>query len=51
MEGLIGPPVTLDSPYLPERREQRLIQRWLAFLFFVMLGLLLMVYLFAAAIP
>lgn len=51
MEGLIGQPVTLDSPYLPERREQRLIQRWLAFLFFVMLGLLLMVYLFAAAIP
>lgn len=51
MEGLIGQPITLDSPPAPGSREQRLIQRWLAFLFFVMLGLLLMAYLVAAAIP
>ena len=51
MEGLIGQPITLDSPSPPRYREQRLIQRWLAFLFFVVLGLLLMAYLVAAAIP
>ncbi|MDY7109291.1 MAG: hypothetical protein SYC29_11715 [Planctomycetota bacterium] len=51
MEGLIGEPITLDSPRRSAYREQRLIQRWLVFLFFVALGLLLMAYLVAAAIP
>jgi hypothetical protein len=51
MEGLIGQPVILDSPPPMHYREQRLVQRWLAFLFFVALGLLLMAYLVAAAIP
>ena len=51
MEGLVGQPVTLDSPQLHPRSEDRIIQRWLAFLFIVMLGLLLLVYLAAAAVP
>jgi hypothetical protein len=51
MEGLIGQPVTLEKPWRPGGREQRLIQRWLAFMFLVMCGLLVLVYLFAAAMP
>jgi hypothetical protein len=51
MEGLIGQPITLDSPHLHARRDDRFIQRWLAFLFIVMLGMLLLVYLAAAALP
>ncbi len=51
MEGLVGQPITLDSPFEPERAEQRAIQRWLAFLFIVMVGLVLLIYLMSAAIP
>ena len=51
MEGLIGQPVALERSWWPGVREQRLIQRWLAFMFLVMCGLLVLVYLFAAAMP
>ncbi len=51
MEGFIGQPITLDSPPGPELTHQSLIQRWLAFLFIVMLGFTVMAFLFASAIP
>ena len=50
MEGLLGAPMTVDqSTYPLERRPDRLIHRWLAFLFFAMLGLLAILYLASAA--
>ena len=49
MEGFVGLPgseVTTDRD-----RPARLVQHWLAFLFFVMVGFTLLVYLLAAAMP
>jgi hypothetical protein len=51
MEGLVGHPITIESPWKPELRRQRLIQRWLAFLFLVMLGLIVLAYLVSATVP
>lgn len=51
MEGLIGEPLILDEPRTDRRREARCIQRWLAFLFMSMMGMLLLAYLFASAMP
>ena len=49
MEGLLG--IQLDRPSRVEenRREERLVYRWVAFLFMTMLGLVAMIYLVAAA--
>ena len=49
MEGLLGLPVTVEHPNPLERRQERLVHRWLAFLFFAMLGLLAILYLASAA--
>lgn len=50
MEGLIGQPLTLHAPLDDDiRRHERIIHRWLAFLFVAMIGLLAIVYLSAAA--
>ncbi len=45
MEGLVGHPITLDSPLTPARREARMVQRWLAFLFIVMMAFMLLLFL------
>ena len=49
MEGLLGHPVSLDTPRIRARREQRIIQRWIAFLFLSILALLGLGWLSAAA--
>ena len=49
MEGLIGHPLTIDAPLSQPRKQERLVHRWLAFLFFAMLGLVAFIYLAAAA--
>lgn len=51
MEGLLGEPAASGHPLSAQRREQRCIQRWLAFLFIAVLGLLGLAYLSAAALP
>ena len=48
MEGLIGQPVTIDSPMSEPRKQERLVNRWLSFVFFAMLGLVGLIYLAAA---
>ncbi len=45
MEGLIGQPVTIDSPMEPWRCEARFLQRWLAFIFVVMMSLMILLFL------
>jgi hypothetical protein len=49
MEGLLGQPLTIDSPMSKPRREERLIHRWLAFLLIALIGVMLVAYLAAAA--
>lgn len=49
MEGLVGQPVTLDSPTHRNWREEQFIQRWLVFLFVVMVGFITLLYLASAA--
>jgi hypothetical protein len=57
MEGLLGQPLSTDPVTADDAdsfevlrgREQRLVQRWLAFLFVVMLGLICLVCLSAEA--
>jgi hypothetical protein len=55
MEGLLGTPVLVRNPKERPQRQRSandgLLQRWLAFLFLAMLGLMAIVYLSAAAIP
>lgn len=55
MEGLLGTPVLVRDRSEQPRRQRSgndsLLQRWLAFLFLAMLGLMAIVYLSAAAIP
>jgi len=51
MEGFLGPPVALEPRNNPVLSQERLIQRWLAFLFMVLLGLVVLAYLTAQAIP
>ncbi|MCZ6835596.1 MAG: hypothetical protein O7G85_07465 [Planctomycetota bacterium] len=50
MEGLIGQPLTIDSPMTKPRKQERLINRWLAFLFFMLLGAVAFIYLAAATL-
>ncbi len=45
MEGLLGQPMTIDSPLSQQHREERLIHRWLAFLFCAALWFVALVYL------
>ncbi len=49
MEGLIGQPLTIDAPMSQPRRQERLVQRWLAFLFFAMIAVMAIVFLASAA--
>jgi len=56
MEGLVDgagsvPAVRDWRPEFGPRAKESTLERWLAFLFFVMMGLLLLVYLTAAALP
>ena len=51
MEGFIGQPVTLDSPLDKPVTHEKLIHRWLAFVFFALLMLIGIAYLSTAAIP
>ncbi|MHC4992564.1 MAG: hypothetical protein ACYTGC_16460, partial [Planctomycetota bacterium] len=37
MEGLVGCPLTIDSPLARPRRDERLTHKWFAFLFFAAL--------------
>ena len=45
MEGLLGQPEQIDAPGRQQAREERLIHRWLTFLFFVLLGFIAAAYL------
>jgi hypothetical protein len=49
MEGLLGQPVTINAPTMSSERQQRLIHRWLAFLFVTLIGMIALAYLVAAA--
>ena len=50
MEGLLGQPITLDSPIeVRPQRAERMIHRWLLFVFFSMMGLVAIAYLSAEA--
>jgi hypothetical protein len=51
MEGLIGQPALIEAPTAIRRASAQFIQRWLVFLFVVLLGLLSLAYLAQAAIP
>lgn len=48
MEGLLGQPMTLDEPLSTPRRQERLIHRWLAFLFLTAIGFIALLYLATA---
>ncbi|TVQ54448.1 MAG: hypothetical protein EA377_05430 [Phycisphaerales bacterium] len=49
MEGLQREPVSGHSPFVDPEHQERVIHRWLAFLFLSMVGLLAIAYLCAAA--
>jgi len=50
MEGLLGQPIVLHAPHYQPAPQERLLHRWLAFLFLAMLGILAILYLTAAAL-
>jgi len=50
MEGLIGQPITLSRPPARHVNEERAIHRWLATLFFALIGLIAIAYLTAEAL-
>ncbi len=50
MEGLLGEPISVHSPFVDPEHQERMIHRWLAFLFLSMVGLLAIAYLCAAAL-
>lgn len=50
MEGLLGQPAVFHAPRIQPVSPQRLLHRWLAFLFLAMLGLIAILYLTAAAL-
>lgn len=50
MEGLVGQPVILDAPLTPDRRQERVLQRWIAFLFLAALFIILLCSLSIAAL-
>lgn len=49
MECLLGQPFTLHAPLDEPVQEEKIIHRWLAFLFMVMIGMMGILYLCAAA--
>jgi hypothetical protein len=49
MENLVGQPLTLHTPKARSTNESRLIERWLLFVFLVLLGFVAVVALAAAA--
>jgi len=49
MEALLGQPVTINTPAMTVDRQQRLIHRWLAFMFVALIGIIALGYLAAAA--
>lgn len=51
MEGLIGQPITLESPVLDGFRPRAMLCRWLAFLVIILLGFVAMAYLASAMMP
>lgn len=51
MEGLVGQPLTLDSPQWSGEREQRMVQRWLVFLFMAIVFIVAVLSLTLAALP
>jgi hypothetical protein len=55
MEGIVAPPVTVNSLLFDHghagEERRRVGPRWLSFLFLVVVGLSLLVYLVAAAMP
>lgn len=51
MEGLLGLSMVVEPPTKRESVEERLIHRWLAFLFFALMGMVAIAYLSAAAMP
>ncbi len=48
MEGLLGQPMTLEEPRSSPWRQERLIHRWLGFLFLTALGFIALLYLATA---
>jgi hypothetical protein len=51
MEGLIGQPITLDSPVTDGFRPRAMLYRWVGFLVIVLLGFVAMAYLASALVP
>lgn len=51
MEGFLGMPITLNSPAEPPISQEKLIHRWIAFLFFALLMLIAIAYLSSVAMP
>ena len=51
MEGLVGRPDPVDTPLVPRLAQHTIIQRWLAFLFMLALGMLGLIALADAAMP
>ena len=49
MEGLPGQPLSKPPSAARDRDEERLVYRWVAFLFLTLLGFVAMIYLVAAA--
>lgn len=49
MEGLLGDLGPIPAPASEQRRQERLLHRWLAFLFFSMLAMMIMLTLASAA--
>ncbi len=48
MEGLLGQPMTLDEPLSSPRCQERLIHRWITFLFLTAIGFIALLYLATA---
>lgn len=49
MEGLLGQPLTIDAPNAQQPRQERMIHKWLAFLFVAFLGFITILLLTRAA--
>lgn len=50
MEGLLGQPIALPTPLHEPSPQERVLHRWLAFLFVSMLGMMAILYLAAASL-
>jgi hypothetical protein len=51
MEGLIGQPITIDRPRPEHPRPERILHRWLVFLFMALMCIIAIGYLSMAALP